>query len=81
MVRGGVERRGASCAEHMDECMLMSHVTVMAMPEYSQSAYRFGDYVAKFGVFPLGEAQKAMEKVCLLSPPTPNLHHNIQTHH
>lgn len=29
------------------------------MPEYSQSAYRFGDYVAKFGVFPLGEEQKA----------------------
>lgn len=32
------------------------------MPEYSQSAYRFGDYVAKFGVFPTGEAQKALEK-------------------
>lgn len=32
------------------------------MPEYSQSAYRFGDYVAKFGVFPLGEEQKALEK-------------------
>lgn len=32
------------------------------MPEYSQSAYRFGDYVAKFGVFPLGEEQKKLEK-------------------
>lgn len=32
------------------------------MPQYSQSAYRFGDYVAKFGVFPLGDAQKALEK-------------------
>lgn len=32
------------------------------MPEYSQSAYRFGDYVAKLGVFPLGAAQKALEK-------------------
>lgn len=31
---------------------------VVAMPEYSQSAYRFGDYVAKLGVFPLGQAQK-----------------------
>lgn len=31
------------------------------MPEYSQSAYRFGDYVAKFGVFPLGEEQKKLE--------------------
>ena len=32
------------------------------MPEYSQAAYRHGDYVAKYGVFPLGEAQKKMEK-------------------
>lgn len=31
-----------------------------AMPEYSQSAYRFGEYVAKFGVFPKSEAQKAL---------------------
>lgn len=31
------------------------------MPEYSQSAYRFGDYVAKFGVFPLAEEQKKQE--------------------
>ena len=31
------------------------------MPEYSQSAYRFGDYVAKFGVFPLGDEQKKLE--------------------
>lgn len=31
------------------------------MPEYSQSAYRHGDYVAKYGVFPLGEAQKRIE--------------------
>jgi hypothetical protein len=29
------------------------------MPEYSQSAYRHGDYVAKYGVFPLGEKRKA----------------------
>ncbi|KAK7192271.1 hypothetical protein PSPO01_01843 [Paraphaeosphaeria sporulosa] len=34
---------------------------MVAMPEYSQSAYRFGDYVAKFGVFPLGEEQKKLE--------------------
>ncbi|KAF2760028.1 heme-dependent catalase [Pseudovirgaria hyperparasitica] len=34
---------------------------MFAMPEYSQSAYRFGDYVAKFGVFPLGEEQKKWE--------------------
>ncbi|KAF2681810.1 heme-dependent catalase [Lentithecium fluviatile CBS 122367] len=36
---------------------------MVAMPEYSQSAYRFGDYVAKFGVFPLGEEQKKLEDV------------------
>ncbi|KEF55167.1 uncharacterized protein A1O9_08821 [Exophiala aquamarina CBS 119918] len=35
---------------------------MVAMPEYSQAAYRFGDYVAKFGVFPLGEEQKKLEK-------------------
>jgi len=31
-----------------------------AMPEYSQSAYRHGPYVAKYGVFPLSSAQKAL---------------------
>lgn len=31
------------------------------MPEYSQSAYRHGDYVAKYGVFPLSSEQKAIE--------------------
>lgn len=36
--------------------------SVVAMPEYSQAAYRYGDYVAKFGVFPLGEEQKKLEK-------------------
>lgn len=36
-------------------------IAVVAMPEYSQSAYRFGDFVAKFGVFPLGEEQKKLE--------------------
>jgi hypothetical protein len=35
------------------------------MPEYSQSAYRFSDYVAKFGVFPLGEQQKKLEKYAI----------------
>jgi hypothetical protein len=29
------------------------------MPEYSQSAYRHGAYVAKYGVFPLGAEQLA----------------------
>lgn len=31
------------------------------MPEWSQSAYRHGEYVAKYGVFPLGEEQKKIE--------------------
>lgn len=30
------------------------------MPQYSQSAYRHGDYVAKYGVFPKSEEQKAL---------------------
>ncbi|QIW95660.1 hypothetical protein AMS68_001178 [Peltaster fructicola] len=36
---------------------------MVAMPQYSQSAYRYGDYVAKFGVFPKGEKQKEIENV------------------
>ncbi|KAJ4988976.1 catalase [Stagonosporopsis vannaccii] len=32
---------------------------MFAMPEYSQSAYRHGDYVAKYGVFPLSKEQLA----------------------
>ena len=32
------------------------------MPEYSQSAYRFGSYVAKFAMFPLSPEQKNLEK-------------------
>jgi hypothetical protein len=44
-----------------------------AMPEYSQSAYRYGDYVAKFGVFPLGEAQKAAEKELIADDSAPNV--------
>lgn len=30
------------------------------MPEYSQSAYRHGDYVAKYGVFPLAQKQREL---------------------
>ena len=41
--------------------MFIDGLPVVAMPEYSQSAYRFGDYVAKFGVFPLGKEQLALE--------------------
>jgi hypothetical protein len=29
---------------------------LVAMPEYSQSAYRHGEYVAKYGVFPSSTA-------------------------
>jgi hypothetical protein len=35
------------------------------MPEYSQSAYRHGDYVAKYGIFPLGEKQIADEELSI----------------
>ena len=59
------------------------------MPEYSQSAYRHGDYVAKYGVFPLGEEQKKLEKTFLkeddpinvMSQETRNFHmHNKVTY-
>ncbi|KAK3671068.1 hypothetical protein LTR78_009029 [Recurvomyces mirabilis] len=36
---------------------------MVAMPQYSQSAYRHGDYVAKYGVFPLSEEQKNIMNV------------------
>lgn len=35
---------------------------MVAMPQWSQSAYRHGEYVAKYGVFPLGEEQKKLEQ-------------------
>jgi len=38
---------------------------MVAMPEYSQSAYRHGDYVAKYGVFPLGTEQKELEQTII----------------
>jgi len=41
------------------------HFLVVAMPEYSQAAYRYGDYVAKFGVFPLSSEQKALEHTAI----------------
>jgi hypothetical protein len=37
-------------------------MVVVAMPEWSQSAYLHGEYVAKHGVFPLGEEQKKLDK-------------------
>lgn len=41
---------------------MLRFCVVVAMPQWSQSAYRHGDYVAKYGVFPLGEEQKKAEK-------------------
>lgn len=35
---------------------------VVAMPQYTQSAFRYGDYIAKLAVFPLGKEQKKLEK-------------------
>ena len=35
------------------------------MPEYSQSAYRHGDYVAKYAVFPASKEQKDIEKLLI----------------
>lgn len=52
------------------------------MPEYSQSAYRHGEYVAKYGVFPLGEKQQKLSKeefgpdvpINIISQETRNFH-------
>lgn len=41
------------------------------MPQYSQSAYRHGAYVAKYGVFPLGAAQKALADTADIQPTDP----------
>lgn len=57
---------------------------MVAMPEYSQSAYRHGDYVAKYGVFPKGEAQLALkdtlikddDPINIMSQHTRNFHMN-----
>lgn len=35
------------------------------MPQYSQGAYRYGDYVAKYAVFPVGEKQKELAPIML----------------
>lgn len=59
------------------------------MPEYSQSAYRHGDYVAKYGVFPLGDEQIKQEEsfvkdddpINILATETRNFHlHNKVTY-
>ncbi|CZT51176.1 uncharacterized protein RSE6_12286 [Rhynchosporium secalis] len=62
-----LDKFGAECAARPDAelaCMggNLPNQYMVAMPEYSQSAYRFGDYVAKFGVFPLSDEQKALFK-------------------
>ncbi|CAK4031764.1 heme-dependent catalase [Lecanosticta acicola] len=55
---------------------------MVAMPEWSQSAYRHGDYVAKYGVFPKGQEQiniandliKDDDPINILSQHTRNFH-------
>ncbi|TKA81738.1 hypothetical protein B0A55_01122 [Friedmanniomyces simplex] len=73
------ERVDADVATHGSQ---LPRQQMVAMPQYSQSAYRHGDYVAKYGVFPLGEEQKKIEKedvqesapINILSQHTRNLH-------
>jgi hypothetical protein len=36
------------------------------MPQWSQGAYRYGDYVAKFGVFPTGTKQLELKDTMIL---------------
>ena len=43
------------------------------MPEYSQSAYRHGPYVAKYGVFPLGKAQLENQNAEIKEDDPPNV--------
>ncbi|OQO01628.1 hypothetical protein B0A48_12664 [Cryoendolithus antarcticus] len=38
---------------------------MVAMKQWSQSAYRHGDYVAKYGVFPLASEQVSLEKTII----------------
>ncbi len=54
---------------------------VVAMSQYSQSAYRFGDYVAKFGVFPLGEEQTKFEKYIADKDPINTISQVLQQFH
>ncbi|KJX95874.1 catalase like protein [Zymoseptoria brevis] len=57
---------------------------MVAMKEWSQSAYRHGDYVAKYGVFPKGEEQIKLENeliaddaaINILSQHTRQFHQN-----
>ncbi|KAK4046904.1 hypothetical protein OIO90_006412 [Microbotryomycetes sp. JL221] len=44
-----------------------------AMPQYSQSAYRYGDYVAKFALFPATDEQKKLEDWSVKSTDEPNV--------
>lgn len=59
-----------------------NRLAVVAMPEYSQSAYRHGDYVAKYGVFPKGEEQKKLEKTVIPDDAPINIisQHNREFH-
>ncbi|KAK0938724.1 hypothetical protein LTR29_009692 [Friedmanniomyces endolithicus] len=52
------ERVDADVATHGSQ---LPRQQMVAMPQYSQSAYRHGDYVAKYGVFPIGAEQKKIE--------------------
>jgi hypothetical protein len=41
-------------------------VAVVSMPQWSQGAYRYGKYVAKFGVFPTGTEQLKLKNTLIL---------------
>jgi hypothetical protein len=55
---------------------------VVAMPEYSQSAYRHGPYVAKYGVFPLSQPQLDLTSTSIPSTaPINAISQNLRTFH
>jgi hypothetical protein len=52
------------------------------MPEYSQSAYRHGPYVAKYGVFPLSQPQLDLTSTSIPSTaPINAISQNLRTFH
>ena len=52
------------------------------MKQWSQSAYRYGDYVVKYAVFPIGDKQKELESVMIKdTDPMDILSQNLRRFH
>ena len=56
--------------------------SVVSMKQWSQSAYRYGDYVVKYAVFPIGDKQKELESVMIKdTDPMDILSQNLRRFH